>query len=290
MAFSPHCLLRRPAASLGPLAAAVAGSLAACARSCCEDAPEIVGDSCVAGESTWGDRSLCARRSFQPGDRLFTEEASLDSYASTPIRSRVFAASCPGLSTTAEPIWGLLANYVARYCNSDGQPSVDDFFTPPTSVPGSKLYEEHAAYMHACLAEEAQSLVSVRDITQLLQCVRLNAHTVSAGREEPGLGWRRVAAGPGLGLFFWLHLANHSCAPNAFFTASAPPATQPDAVSSMTLCALRPIMPGEEVCISYVDGRTLLQPLPVRQRVLLRDFGFCCKCPRCRAEMAQTAG
>ena len=110
-------------------------------------------------------------------------------------------------------------------------------------------------------------------VADLLSVVRLDAHIV---REKGPAG--------GLGLFFWLHLANHSCCPNAFFH-TAREHTTGRAVA--TLYALRPLDSGEEVCISYVDGQTLLAPMFVRRRIIQNQFGFLCVCSRCREEESE---
>ncbi|CAJ1345137.1 unnamed protein product [Effrenium voratum] len=116
--------------------------------------------------------------------------------------------------------------------------------------------------------------LQVEVLVDLLEVIRLDAHTV---REPSQSSQKRH----GLGLFYWLHLANHSCWPNAFFQSSR---NEQEDYATMTLLALRPLDPGDEVCISYVDGRTLLSPLHVRRHVIQQQFGFLCTCPRCCQE------
>lgn len=63
--------------------------------------------------------------------------------------------------------------------------------------------------------------------------------------------------------------------PNAFFHTTV------EHRAWAILKALRPLQPGEEILISYLDGPTLLEPTAVRQRILHERFGFRCTCCRC---------
>ena len=76
-------------------------------------------------------------------------------------------------------------------------------------------------------------------------------------------------------------LMNHSCDPN-----SAARKGDADADDSAMLYALRPIQPGEELTISYIEERDEDgQLLPAEERRgLLRDYGFECGCPLCVEE------
>ena len=76
-------------------------------------------------------------------------------------------------------------------------------------------------------------------------------------------------------------LMNHSCDPNC-----AARKGDADADDSAMLYALRPIQPGEELTISYIEERDedgQLRPVEERRR-LLRDYGFECGCPLCVKE------
>lgn len=66
-----------------------------------------------------------------------------------------------------------------------------------------------------------------------------------------------------------ISLFNHSCAPNA--------AIDPD---SRVLRTIRPIVEGEEVCISYIPQ--LYWPRKMRKRQLAERFYFTCTCIRCK--------
>uniref|UniRef100_A0A1D1YJJ1 Histone-lysine N-methyltransferase ATXR2 n=1 Tax=Anthurium amnicola TaxID=1678845 RepID=A0A1D1YJJ1_9ARAE len=68
---------------------------------------------------------------------------------------------------------------------------------------------------------------------------------------------------------------NHSCHPNAKAFKR-----DEDKDGHATIIALRSIMEGEEITISYID-----EDLPYEERQsLLADYGFKCECPRCLEE------
>ncbi|KAF9443973.1 SET domain-containing protein [Macrolepiota fuliginosa MF-IS2] len=72
-------------------------------------------------------------------------------------------------------------------------------------------------------------------------------------------------------LFLLLSRCNHSCNPNAAWSWDSSTLT-------LSLTALRPISPGDEVTISYIP------PSPdhtMRQRVLQNAYGFDCTCEAC---------
>merc|ERR1712008_88105 len=160
---------------------------------------------------------------------------------------------------------------------------VQSFHQPTGAVHGDEACSAHAAHIHAALTDEARPIASLEELERLLRSVRANAHNVSVQHDPAIVAWRSPAATIGLGMFFWLHLANHSCMPNAFFTATS--ADGPEGGTAIaTLYALRNIDEGEEVFISYIDGATLLSPVHTRRRALLQHFGFVCMCSRCCAE------
>jgi len=51
----------------------------------------------------------------------------------------------------------------------------------------------------------------------------------------------------------------------------------------VSVCALRDIAPGEELCFAYVDPA---MPLHRRRQRLKQNYGFHCTCPKCRADEA----
>ncbi|KAG0485317.1 hypothetical protein HPP92_009396 [Vanilla planifolia] len=68
---------------------------------------------------------------------------------------------------------------------------------------------------------------------------------------------------------------NHSCCPNAKAFKR-----EEDKDGQAVIIADRPISPGEEITISYID-----EGLPYDERqALLADYGFKCCCPKCKKE------
>lgn len=251
-------------------------------------------------------RGLLARASFQPGELIFHEDAVLSSNATAETLAFAFAEGSPGRAAAAEPIWGLVANYVAALEERSKRLGFLSLFYRPVALAADSatasraLYAAHAQQMLSAMRENARMLVESEALEDLLEVVRLNAHNVAVARAPAGSTSGSAARSPavsmGLGLFFWLHLANHSCAPNAFFSTSPPTRMNPGhdraaivARAGISLRALCPIGDGEEICISYVDSKTLLQPLAWRRAVLQRHFGFVCRCARCTAEEAALA-
>ncbi|KDR82823.1 hypothetical protein GALMADRAFT_1348489 [Galerina marginata CBS 339.88] len=68
-------------------------------------------------------------------------------------------------------------------------------------------------------------------------------------------------------------LFNHSCLPNA----AAKYSLSPTQSIVMDVVALRDILPGEEICLPYLDP-ALLQ---AREQILELSYGFKCGCPSC---------
>lgn len=293
-------LLQFPGArAVAVVATSTAGPGFRVERSFCESHPHVddrdrsagmvTPGRCTARPSKLGGRGLFAAQRFEAGDEIFREVAVLDSIASPSVRTWVFAQAPHAGSGGAEPIWGLVANFVAAHCASADVNSaktieaLSNFFRPCIDARSQELYGAHAKQIHAALSVEASSLMPVQKLQDLLLSVRINAHNIIVherfeGREQRVGNTTRI----GLGLFFWLHLANHSCHPNAFFSAKCDSAS--DGKAKMTLYALRPVNIGEEICISYVDGHTLLASRATRQRRLQHHFGFYCECERCGRE------
>ena len=77
-------------------------------------------------------------------------------------------------------------------------------------------------------------------------------------------------------------ILNHSCVPNAY-------AAFEEGIGKLTVHALRDIIHGEEICISYLDGAALFQPalpqsdssLATRREFLKLQRGFECVCDTC---------
>lgn len=79
----------------------------------------------------------------------------------------------------------------------------------------------------------------------------------------------------GTALFSVQCCANHSCEPNVQLEYSSGDCTG-------SLVAKRDLLPGEELCINYID---IEQPVAFRQADL-KHYGFQCGCEKCVAEMA----
>ncbi|CAB3226642.1 unnamed protein product [Arctia plantaginis] len=84
----------------------------------------------------------------------------------------------------------------------------------------------------------------------------------------------------GSGLFQLQSACNHSCAPNA-------ESTFPHGNHKVQLKALKPIMPGDEICISYLDECALQRSRHSRQKELAQNYLFVCWCERCSSQASQ---
>ncbi|GAB1316967.1 SET domain-containing protein 5 [Madurella fahalii] len=76
------------------------------------------------------------------------------------------------------------------------------------------------------------------------------------------------------GVFPEVSRLNHDCAPNLGYYFDS-------ATLSQRVYAVRDILPGEELTVSYVD---VIQPSSVRQARLNSGWSFNCTCPRCTLE------
>jgi SET domain/MYND finger len=116
--------------------------------------------------------------------------------------------------------------------------------------------------------DESEGIASQADkVTEVLNRIKCNAFTVTNG-EPLGIA---VYGTPS-------YRINHSCDPNSvqrflFVEADAP---------RLRIDVWRPIEPGQEVCISYIDN--LEAPAQVRRETLAKQYCFHCCCPRCEAE------
>uniref|UniRef100_A0A8C2CQA4 Protein-lysine N-trimethyltransferase SMYD5 n=1 Tax=Cyprinus carpio TaxID=7962 RepID=A0A8C2CQA4_CYPCA len=71
---------------------------------------------------------------------------------------------------------------------------------------------------------------------------------------------------------------NHSCVPNA-------EASFPDNNFLLHLSALSDISPGEEICISYLDGCQRDRSRHSRHKILRENYLFVCSCQKCMSQM-----
>jgi len=110
------------------------------------------------------------------------------------------------------------------------------------------------------------------------EAAMVNGEMAKARAEVAKMSLEELLSAPwptfhGIGLFASVARLNHSCAPNlkVDFLANS---------SCIQAVTLRPIAPGEELCISYIE-----QEMPVQQRrKQLLEYGFHCICERCIAE------
>ncbi|CAE8676757.1 unnamed protein product, partial [Polarella glacialis] len=171
------------------------------------------GGLCVPGRSSeGGGRGLFVSSSTAANETILWERAALDSLADAGAVLEVF-----GEQAGKDPIWGLAANFalLSRAARSSGDAGARQrlaelgFFHRHSSLASEELqvYAAHARQLLGAMREEFRSCLAEEDLADLLSVVRADAHTL------------RSQEGSGLGLFPWLHLANHSCSPNAFYAA-----------------------------------------------------------------------
>ncbi|CAJ1453009.1 unnamed protein product [Effrenium voratum] len=186
---------------------------------------------CSVGSANGRGRGLFVSKAFKAGETIFQEAAVVDSGA-RKVTSQVF------LTEAKEPAWALMAQAVQLYLGQ-GDPRhpagtahrrwrlLKSFYRPADRAdePERATYQRHAEQMHEMMGPDLHEQVKVEVLVDLLEVIRLDAHTV----REP---------------FYWLHLANHSCWPNAFFQSSR---NEQEDYATMTLLALRPLDPGDEV-------------------------------------------
>lgn len=84
----------------------------------------------------------------------------------------------------------------------------------------------------------------------------------------------------GSGLYQLQSSSNHSCSPNA-------ESTFPYGNHRIQLKAIKTIMPGEEICISYLDECSLQRSRHSRQKELAQNYLFVCWCERCTSQASE---
>lgn len=103
-----------------------------------------------------------------------------------------------------------------------------------------------------------------------------NAHGLGAQMiASDGTGGVDVA----VGLFPFLSMLNHSCAPNCVFVAA------PGDAGVMAVRASRAVAAGAELCVCYVNA---YEPRSVRRAATQTTKGFICQCERCAAPLASS--
>jgi len=111
-------------------------------------------------------------------------------------------------------------------------------------------------------------------LARLAAVVNCNSHGVGPLRSADGTNGADAAAG----LFPFLSMLNHGCAPTAAFAAAAPGGV-------MGVRALAPIRRGEELTVSYLN---LYEPRQARRAAALATKGFRCACARCEQPLPQS--
>jgi len=104
-----------------------------------------------------------------------------------------------------------------------------------------------------------------------------------------GLGGDAAGGGAdcAVGLFPYLSMFNHSCAPNAAFAAASPAAAGGGGGGTvMAVRALREVPAGAELCVAYVDT---LAPRSLRIAATMETKGFRCACERCSVPLAESS-
>lgn len=114
------------------------------------------------------------------------------------------------------------------------------------------------------LEEIIDETLDYDDIEHLIFAIGCNAHQIVNYKGD------RL----GLGLFPMTSMLNHSCTPNSFHYFEFSNRNSP----KLIMKALKPILPGEEICYSYVN---LYQCTQLRRKQLLSAYGFDCSCSRC---------
>lgn len=118
-------------------------------------------------------------------------------------------------------------------------------------------------------SDDSSSVISLAHrIAQVLNRIKYNAFTVTTNDDAIGFA---VYGSPSFRI-------NHSCQPNAvqrfIFATGEPPRLRIDICQS--------IEPGQEVCLTYIEN--LEAPAQDRREILVHDYKFFCRCPRCEHE------
>jgi hypothetical protein len=180
------------------------------------------------------------------------------------------AQDAPAAEQGAEgaPIRGTIADVASLRAPGDAA----DAAAPPAAPPAA-LVSACAALLR-CAGAAGAARLGGRDasaLARLAAVVNGNAHGLGAHRHADGTGGADVAAG----LFPFLSMFNHSCAPRAVFAAAAPGGV-------MGVRALRACAAGDELTVAYVN---LYESRAARRAATLATKGFACACERCAAPL-----
>ncbi|KAF2488213.1 hypothetical protein BDY17DRAFT_307471 [Neohortaea acidophila] len=140
----------------------------------------------------------------------------------------------------------------------------------------TKVYDSLHSYANPGLALEQlsrQYLLELDDFVEGEEYV--NALVAEHVRVMSIFAVNQMSITPtGRGVFANTSRLNHSCVPNAY--ACWNPTQQ-----QMTVYAIRDILPGEELCVSYSDGDAQFAISIIRQEQLGWLYNFRCTCPAC---------
>lgn len=158
---------------------------------------------------------------------------------------------------------------------------------PRGASAGTILIEEDPLYRRAEGESMADSVAAFKQMTQM-ERNKLLRMAASPGLPEKEVGYTGddltfvrvlrtnsvaiVGEDRGGAVYELSCRANHSCKPNAALCVQTS--------GTMHLKALRDILPGEDVQVSYIGEGDLLRPTEHRQKQL-SHWGFSCQCERC---------
>lgn len=199
------------------------------------------------------------------GEVLLVERCTFECGSGAALR-----ALAQGRGASAEASWGAVPREL-RHRALALQPSTDE---PPEKVCGVVPLRAWAR-LDVSQAEQQKQHQGLPSAMWLGKAALTNAMAVATLVENSD-GLRSVEAlgASGGALFALGALMNHSCAPNASRIAFP---------GWLVMRAARPVAPGEEITMSYIDVR---KPLHARREELRSKWGFVCRCERCALEEA----
>eukprot|EP00996_Jenningsia_fusiforme_P000571 NODE_1507_length_1507_cov_67.012346_g1360_i0.p1 GENE.NODE_1507_length_1507_cov_67.012346_g1360_i0~~NODE_1507_length_1507_cov_67.012346_g1360_i0.p1 ORF type:complete len:327 (-),score=22.29 NODE_1507_length_1507_cov_67.012346_g1360_i0:455-1435(-) len=163
----------------------------------------------------------------------------------------------PPLTGSSRKMKSLELNRLDQYVHV---PSDEEFRAMASQEYLPVEWREICTMIHQCLLETCLPSIGESEVQRWISVIHSNAfHTLSPS--NVGIG---TMICPGAALL------NHSCTPNAQSLRPHP--------TFMCLRTTRRVLAGEELTISYIDEK-LSYP---KRRVLLRQYGFICKCSACQ--------
>jgi SET and MYND domain-containing protein len=211
-----------------------------------------------------------ALRSLDGAITAASSESGVDAELLRLVAALAVAQDAPAAAPGAEgaPIRGTIADVASLRAPGDAA----DGSSPPAAPPPA--FVAACAALLRCAGAAGTARLGGRDaaaLARLAAVVNGNAHGLGAHRHADGTSGADVAAG----LFPFLSMFNHSCAPRAVFAAAAPGGV-------MGVRALRACAAGDELTVAYVN---LYEPRAARRAATLATKGFACDCERCAAPL-----